>query len=43
MWDGLGGGEMLVSYYLPGNRAAQPPGDRANRGTARAVAAQGEW
>ena len=34
---------MLVSYYLPGNSSAQPPGDRANGGTARAEAAQAIW
>ena len=34
------GGWMLVSYYLPGNRIAPPPGPRANGIPAQAVAEQ---
>ena len=34
------GGWMLVSYYLPGNRVAPPPGPRANGIPAQAVAEQ---
>ena len=37
MWDGLGGGEMLVSYYLPGNSLAPPPSHRESAATARVV------
>ena len=34
---------MLVSYYLPGNSSAQPPGHRAYGGTAHTEAAQAIW
>ena len=34
---------MLVGYYLPGNRAAPPPGHRAGGGTANEEVEQGQF
>ena len=38
-----GGWGMLVGYYLPGNRAAPPPGHRAGGGTANEEVEQGQF
>ena len=37
------GGWMLISYYLPGNRLAPPPGPRANGIPAQAEEEQAIW
>ena len=34
---------MIVGYYLPGNRAAPPPGHRAGGGTAHEEVEQGQF